>query len=175
MGYAKWHFHQDHIDFTIRVAASIQELNEPQKQTGEEDTPCLPDAFFWAFQLHWELLVGQDFFLNNKFVWNELFTSPQGCPSLSFFLSLRLTFPPSFVLTAFIPCLHMHSPTLPQEFHWGWNLKLQKQDPPHFLCFYMAPAPNLLFINGCPPTPHPTPPLAYLPHPSFVPLKTWVS
>lgn len=46
-------------------------------------------------------------FLNNKFVWNELSASPQGAC-----LSLCLTFSPSSVLTAFIHCLRMHSPTV---------------------------------------------------------------
>lgn len=111
----------------------------PKRRPGRGSTPCLPDAF-WAFQLHWELLVVLEFFfffLNTKFVWSELSSSPQGAS-----LPLVLTFSPSLVLTTFISCLHMHSPNLPQDFYWGWNLQLQKRAPPPPSVFALSNSPQ---------------------------------
>lgn len=63
--------------------------------------------------------------LTSKFVWSQLSPSPGGVSPPP-----CLTFSPSFLLTAFIPCLHMRSPNPPQDFHPEWNLQLQKQEPP---------------------------------------------
>lgn len=128
-GYAKWHFHHSDIDFTIR-----RERKRPiaylmifffLKNTYY--TVYIYIFFFFLFCLSAAMGAFRVWIplLTNKFVWSKLSSSPRGASP-----PLCLTFPPSFLLTAFIPCLHMHSPNPPKVFHPGWNLQLQKQEPP---------------------------------------------
>lgn len=84
--------------------------------------------------------------LTNKFVWSQLSSSPRGASP-----PLCLTFSPSFLLTAFIPCLHMHSPNPPKDFHPGWNLQLQKQEPPLLSEPSLSDCLQFVFHNWLPP------------------------
>lgn len=136
MGYAKWHFHHSDIDFTIS-----RESKGPFAYL--MNFPFFFFLFFFAFQLHWELLeFGFLFWLTNLFEVN--FPPAHGVPlllSVWHFLHLScwlLSFP---VFT----CIHLIPLRTSTQ---GEICNFKSRNLPFFLSPLFLTASHLFSINA---------------------------
>lgn len=137
MGYAKCHFHQSDIDFTI---------SRESKRAF-----CLPDIYIYIYFLSLYLFCLSAALgafrvwiplLTNKFVWSQLSSSPRGgLSSLSDILSI---FPADCFHSVFT-CVHL----IPlRTFTQGEICNFKRRNRPFFLSPLFPTASNLFLIKG---------------------------